>query len=616
MKNIEKMLVFLVAFAFFGVSVNAINITKTNDNKFLSLNYFDENDADNPAWSIGDSWTYNLEQIKGQIGTTMDFEISSPNLKMEVIEVSENNYKLSISGDINGNGHAGLGGIELGGTFQNARIAGGYILVNKKNLTVYEMHDVRIKGDLKGAILTYSFDATVYFYSEPLLAYVKLPLSVSDTWTIPFTYIVFEVDILVKNKLTGVTLLDDAFPIVATVGEHDLTCEKQETVNNYESLKITGDMGDVQSIWFSKFAGSIVQVDVQNLDMEMYSGEIFELTLMKIKLTETNYHLPPSTPEKPDGPTSGRAGPEYTYCTEGGIDPENKQVQYGFDFGDESDIVWSEFVASGSESCVSHGFPWQGGSFEIKAKTKDKDGKESGWSETLTVTMTADSPPSAPSTPQGGQTEGIVGYSYRFTVKATDPEGDRIKYGFDLYGDGTVDQWSDLFNSGENANVDLIWKKVGTFNMKVKAQDEYGASSDWSQTVQVSMINNNPETPSFVQKTTKPKQDKTYTYSATGSDPDGHRIQFEFSWGDGKTSKSDLVESGGTGSASHSWNDKGSVTIRVRAIDEYGATSDWADLPITVPKTKTYQFRLSEKLPFLQKLLSLPMFERILQKIL
>ena len=283
----------------------------------------------------------------------------------------------------------------------------------------------------------------------------------------------------------------------------------------------------------------------------MYSGEIFELTSMKIKLLETNYNVPPSTPEQPEGPTSGRAGPQQTYCTRDGVDPEGEQVKYGFDFGDGSDIVWSDFVDSGTEACVSHGFPYQGGSYEIKAKTRDKDGKESDWSETLTVTMTPDDPPGTPSTPQGDQTQGIVGYTYTFTTTATDPEGDRIKYGFDLYGDGTVDQWSELFDSGENADVDLIWKKVGTFIMKVKAQDEYGAPSDWSQTIQVSMINNNPETPSFTQKTTRPKQGKTYTYSATGTDPDNHRVQFEFDWGDGRTSKSNLVDSGGTGSVSY-----------------------------------------------------------------
>jgi hypothetical protein len=577
-----------------------------------------EPDAEIPVWNVGDSWTYDLEECKGKIGDTMGFEISSPNLKMEVEEVQRDYYKMSMSGDIIGNGFGEILGIPISGTLQNARITEGYIFVDKTTLTVYEMFDVRIKGGLPGL----SFDASIDFYAEPLLSYLKFPLSVGDSWTVSSTVIVFYIDLLLKDKILGLTLIDETIALAATIAEHGLTCEKQETVNDYESLKITVDLGDVHNIWYSKFAGSIVQIDVENLEMEEYTGKLFELTSMKMKLAETNYNVPPSTPEQPDGPTSGRAGPGKTYCTSGGVDPEGKQVKYGFDFGDGSDIVWSDFVGSGDEGCVSHGFPYQGGSFEIKAKTRDQDGKESDWSEPLTVTMTADESPGIPSTPQGDQTQGIVGYPLAFTTTATDPEGDRIKYGFDLYGDGTVDQWSNLFDSGENAEVNLIWKQVGTFNMKVKAQDEYGAPGDWSQTVQVTMTNTNPEKPVFTQKTTRPKQGKSYTYSATAADPDQHRVQFEFDWRDGKTSKSNLVDSGETGSASHSWNNKGRVTIRVRTIDEYGAMSDWTDLSINVPKSMTKQFNsnsffneLLNRFSFLKKLLNKPLIQIILKTV-
>ena len=46
------------------------------------------------------------------------------------------------------------------------------------------------------------------------------------------------------------------------------------------------------------------------------------------------------------------------------------------------------------------------------------------------------------------------------------------------------------------------------------------------------------------------------------------------------------MESGIEYTKSHSWDEQGSYIIRARARDIYGAESDWAELEVSMPKTK------------------------------
>jgi len=93
-------------------------------------------------------------------------------------------------------------------------------------------------------------------------------------------------------------------------------------------------------------------------------------------------------------------------------------------------------------------------------------------------------------------------------------------------------------------------------------------------------VPNKPSGPTSV------KINRQYTYITSAIDPDGDRIKFCFDWGDGDESWTDFISSGGEGSASHTWHEKGSYSIRVKAIDEHGIESDWSDpLPITASKS-------------------------------
>ena len=64
----------------------------------------------------------------------------------------------------------------------------------------------------------------------------------------------------------------------------------------------------------------------------------------------------------------------------------------------------------------------------------------------------------------------------QLVVKATDPDGHKIKYGIDWNKDGKVDQWTDLVPSGTVVRIDCNGKKG---QVGIIVEDEHGAQSVW-----------------------------------------------------------------------------------------------------------------------------------------
>ncbi|MBC7080655.1 MAG: hypothetical protein H5T44_00150 [Thermoplasmatales archaeon] len=77
-----------------------------------------------------------------------------------------------------------------------------------------------------------------------------------------------------------------------------------------------------------------------------------------------------------------------------------------------------------------------------------------------------------------------------------------------------------------------------------------------------------------------------YNYSIISLDSSNHDTIYEIHWGDGFSDFTSYLESNESQNVSHSWKDKGSYLIKVRAIDYYGAESDWATLQMSIPKNR------------------------------
>jgi hypothetical protein len=111
------------------------------------------------------------------------------------------------------------------------------------------------------------------------------------------------------------------------------------------------------------------------------------------------------------------------------------------------------------------------------------------------------SPPKRPSRPEG-PTSGKINTEYAYSASTTDPEGDKIYYLFD-WGDGEYSGWIGPYYSGQTAQASHIWTAKGDYRIRVKAKDEHGVQSSWSDPLSISMPKNkeiNPFFPPILQK--------------------------------------------------------------------------------------------------------------------
>ena len=100
--------------------------------------------------------------------------------------------------------------------------------------------------------------------------------------------------------------------------------------------------------------------------------------------------------------------------------------------------------------------------------------------------------------------------------------------------------------------------------------------------------NNPPETPT-INGPTKGKAGVEYDYIITTTDPDGDNVYYCIDWGDGSGEVCiGPYASGEEVTASHTWTEDGTYTIKVKARDIYDAESEYATLKVSIPRSKFY----------------------------
>jgi len=69
------------------------------------------------------------------------------------------------------------------------------------------------------------------------------------------------------------------------------------------------------------------------------------------------------------------------------------------------------------------------------------------------------------------------------------------------------------------------------------------------------------------------------TFSAVSTDPDGDNIKYQFDWGNGEISEwSTLLASGSVYKVVHTYTNKGIYSVKAKARDQKGKTSEWSNL--------------------------------------
>ncbi len=91
--------------------------------------------------------------------------------------------------------------------------------------------------------------------------------------------------------------------------------------------------------------------------------------------------------------------------------------------------------------------------------------------------------PDQPNKPNG-PSNAIPFLKYTFESSTTDPDEDQLFYKWD-WGNGEITDWIGPYNSGDLVEEKHKWAEKGTYEIKVKAKDELGAETGWSDPLTV-----------------------------------------------------------------------------------------------------------------------------------
>ena len=83
---------------------------------------------------------------------------------------------------------------------------------------------------------------------------------------------------------------------------------------------------------------------------------------------------------------------------------------------------------------------------------------------------------------------------------------------------------------------------------------------------------------------------KEYEYTFNAIDPDGDNVKYYIDWGGNYTEWTGYNPSGTDVKVKHKWRMIGVFTIKARAVDSYGAMSDWGTFKVIMPKDKPFSF--------------------------
>lgn len=303
-------------------------------------------------------------------------------------------------------------------------------------------------------------------------------------------------------------------------------------------------------------------------------------------------NTPPNTPDQLIGPSTGYLYQTLRYYTMIS-DPDGDPMRIGIDYFNDGTVdEWSiEYYPSGATLYIDITFTFVA-THHITVKAKDINDAESGWSipKTVVITEGSTNPPNNPTTPMG-PISGIIGKEYSYSTASIDGDDDQIQYGFDWDGDDEVDEWSAFFDSGDICTLSHSWDNAGIYGIKVKARDENEFTSDWSETLNVTITDSNsqPLKPEIPMGPVLGQTGKSYTFSSSAVDPDGDLLYYKWHWGDEESDWEGPFQSGDTISKSHIWANQGTFIVKVKAKDSNDAESVWSDpYSFTLPKNRVF----------------------------
>jgi hypothetical protein len=207
-----------------------------------------------------------------------------------------------------------------------------------------------------------------------------------------------------------------------------------------------------------------------------------------------------------------------------------------------------------------------------------------GYTARLIWNMTVNSPPYEPNNPNPSDNSSGFDVNGDISWTGGDPDtGDIVTY--DVYfGTMSPPPLAVTNITEENHNPGTMSYNT-SYYWKIVSRDEFGLSAPgpiWQFTTST-MSNIAPDPPEISGPATG-IPGKNYTYQFSSTDPEDQNLYYYVDWGDNTTINWDgPYDSGEQVSVVHTWNMKGTYTIKVKVKDVLGAESEWATLAVKMP---------------------------------
>ena len=440
-----------------------------------TINNATTNSCDIPTWCIGDEWIYTADPVS-YYSENGSFDGKIENFKREVIGVTTIThsdeqfevYQVDITGDITGE----ISWEGLSGDLEGEVTGVSYVRVTDLAEVKTEIVST---GVVKILFINRDYELTNSNLFFPPLELYDFPLKLYDQWEISSNILSsgsFIIEGLIEEEFSESEMFDEI-----------IQCTDKESVSvpagDFESYKITYSS---DTFWYSPEVGNIVKSEVNQGDRDYtfnmdLSLESFSRGTQPIDVTE---NLDPSEAIiDQELIISGQA-----------VDSNSDPIQNG-DISIEIPRIGESWFTSTDDDgyyTITIEAPYvfddtpSAGEFGsdgviVRCSSGDLEGYR-----VKTLLIIDDFPPDPPVI--NGPSSGKIGEEYDYEFFATDPDGGDLYYFVD-WGDDTNSGWKGPYPAG--MTLSHKWDEEGTFYIRAKAKDDYGAESGWSDPLIVSI---------------------------------------------------------------------------------------------------------------------------------
>ena len=424
--------------------------------------------ADIPTWYPGDTWTYTIDPLyASNINGTFSGTVT--NFQQTVVAVHDDTYDLTVSADLSGTFTGSSISGDISGTITGTSTTrrcdlaqGPTILASSGTIT----------PNFPPIPIPYTADLTIS--STPLLELFDFPLIVGDHWQI-------QCQSTTQGNIDIFGILQQSLDGNQTVDE-EVSCLQQATItvpagsfNCYEIARTTTDG------WYSQDVGNLVKSTVDQSDENGTVNAV--LTLQSYN--RATQPLSVSEDLSPAMTSPGAAVTVSGLCFASGSPVAVATVTISIPVSGDS---WATTTDANGHYTLTFTTP--------KILDDTPSGRETGSSGVIvtcqkdslngycvkTLTTLFNTPPLAPTI--NGPQVGKTGEKYTCSLTSTDAEGDQLMYFVD-WGDNKT-QWVGPGASGASLTASHTYATKGTYLIKAKATDTFGAESEWGS-LQVKM---------------------------------------------------------------------------------------------------------------------------------